>query len=121
MEKPVPKPSIETEAFWEACNRGELLYQKCGACGQVQFYPRARCAKCHGGEMAWERSQGLGTLHTFSIVHRPPTEAFKPDVPYVLPARRPKNSSPLMSAAFLRDSFPGSSLGFLLCLFSGCC
>lgn len=84
VPKPVPKPTFETQAFWDACNRGELLYQKCSACGHVQFYPRSLCAKCHDAGMTWERSQGRGTLHTFSIVHRPPTEAFKPDVPYVL-------------------------------------
>ena len=84
MEKPIPKPTMETAPFWEGCARGELLFQKCRACGHVQFYPRSRCTGCHGQELTWEQSAGRGTIQTFTHVHRAPSEAFKPDVPYVL-------------------------------------
>ncbi len=84
MDKPAPKPTSETVPFWEGCNRSELLFQKCRGCGHVQFYPRTRCTQCHGDALTWERSEGRGTLHTFTVVHRAPTEAFKPDLPYVL-------------------------------------
>lgn len=82
--KPIPIPTPETREFWEAANRGELLFQRCGGCGEVQFYPRPFCAKCLSEQLTWERSAGGGTIHTFTVVHRPPSAAFKADVPYII-------------------------------------
>lgn len=84
MDKPVPMPTPDTAAFWEGCRQGELRYQTCRGCGHVQFYPRARCTACHGSDLDWAVSAGRGTIHSFTVVHRAPSEAFKPDVPYVL-------------------------------------
>ncbi len=84
LAKPRPRPSAETRPFWEGCARGELLYQQCRSCGRVQFYPRAFCAACQGDALDWKRSGGLGTVHTYTIVHRPPSPAFKADLPYVI-------------------------------------
>lgn len=82
--KPAPHVTAETRPFWEACARGELLYQRCEACGKPQFYPRTRCARCHSDRLTWEHSARRGTIHSFTIVHRAPTEAFRADIPYVL-------------------------------------
>jgi len=35
-------------------------------------------------EYDWVRTSGLGTVYSFTIVHRPPVEAFASDVPYVI-------------------------------------
>lgn len=84
MDKPVPRPTAETGPFWEGCRRGELLYQRCRACGHVQFYLRTICAACLADDLEWLRSRGRGTIHTFTVVYRAPSEAFKADVPYAL-------------------------------------
>ena len=84
LQKPVPQPTADTEAFWEGCAHGELRYQQCGACGQVQFYPRPMCTGCQSTNVHWRVSAGRGSLHSYTIVHRPPTPAFKADVPYVI-------------------------------------
>lgn len=84
MARPLPSPNAETLPFWEGCRRGELLYQACGDCGRRQFYPRARCSICHSDRLDWARSGGLGTIHSFTIVHRAPSPAFRADVPYVI-------------------------------------
>jgi uncharacterized protein len=84
MPKPVPVPNAETRPFWEACARGELLYQRCVSCGRAQFYPRAHCAHCHSGGLEWRRSLGVGAVYSHTTVHRAPTPAFKPMVPYVI-------------------------------------
>jgi uncharacterized OB-fold protein len=84
VEKPVPVPTAETRPFWEGCRRGELLYQYCRACGRAQFYPRALCAGCQGGGLEWRCSSGRGSIHSFTVVHRAPSEAFKTEVPYAL-------------------------------------
>jgi len=82
--KPVPRATAETAPFWEGCRRGELLFQRCRACGHAQFYPRVLCAVCSAAELDWERSSMRGTIHSYTVVQRAPSEAFKPDVPYVL-------------------------------------
>lgn len=84
MAKPRPAPSAETRPFWEACARGELLYQYCTACSRAQFYPRAHCAACQAPRPEWRRSAGLGSVYSHTTVHRAPTPAFKPMVPYVI-------------------------------------
>ena len=84
MDKPIPHATAETQPFWEGCRRGELLYQRCRACGHAQFYPRTLCTACLGSDLEWLRSGGRGTVHAFTVVMRAPSEAFKADVPYVL-------------------------------------
>lgn len=81
---PVPLPDKDSETYWSAANQSVLLVQRCTACGKAQFYFRALCHHCHSGDLATERSTGLGTVATFSIVHRPPLSCFKRDVPYVV-------------------------------------
>lgn len=86
MDKPCPNPDPVTSRFWEACNEGILLYQKCAKCQATQPFPRSVCVKC-GAErsaLAWQESGRKGTLSTFSLVHRGPTEAFRQDQPYLL-------------------------------------
>ena len=84
MDKPVPIPTTDTAAYWAGCNRGELLYQRCSACGHVQFYPRRACTQCQGSELAQLPSACKGKIHTFTIVQRPANRAFDSDVPFVI-------------------------------------
>lgn len=86
MDKPCPIPDTMSSRFWEACNEGILLYQECTECKTVQPFPRSICVQC-GAEraaLAWRESARIGTLTTFSLVHRGPTEAFREDQPYLL-------------------------------------
>ena len=82
--KPVPQPTPESQPFWDGCLRGELLYQHCASCIRAQFYPRSACAACGGTALEWRRSEGRGTLHAVTVVYRPPSAAFKLDVPYAV-------------------------------------
>jgi uncharacterized OB-fold protein len=84
MSKPVPVPTTDTAKFWDACNREELLYQRCNTCGGVQFYPRRSCAACQSSDLAWMPSRGRGSIHSFTIVQRPANRAFDGDVPFVI-------------------------------------
>lgn len=82
--KPAPVATADTAAFWAACRDGVLTFQRCRACAESQFYPGAVCRRCRSTDLAWERSGGLGTVHSFTVVHRAPSAAFRADVPYVL-------------------------------------
>jgi uncharacterized OB-fold protein len=82
--KPLPVPNADTQLFWEGCARGELWLQRCPACGTAQFPPRAHCARCHASTPTWERASGRGRVVSHTRVHRPPSPAFKAEIPYVV-------------------------------------
>jgi len=82
--KPAPTPNADTRPFWNSCNEGRLIVQHCRACGHVQFYPRALCVRCGGRELDWRDAAPAGRVYSFTVAHRAPSPAFRPDVPYVL-------------------------------------
>lgn len=82
--KPVPRPNADTRPFWDACNDGRLTFQKCRSCGHAQFYPRSACTACESADLEWRDAAPHGTIHSFTVVHRAPSPAFRADVPYVL-------------------------------------
>lgn len=84
MTRPLPIPTADTRPFWDACARGELVYQYCTACSRPQFYPRSLCVKCHSNVLEWRRSSGFGRVYSHTTVHRAPSPAFKGMVPYVI-------------------------------------
>ncbi|MCC7045941.1 MAG: Zn-ribbon domain-containing OB-fold protein [Alphaproteobacteria bacterium] len=81
--RPAPVPQPESEFFWQKAKEGELWLRHCTACNRIYFYPRDICPSCFSRATDWIRSGGRGTLHSFAIVHRAPTSAFKELVPYV--------------------------------------
>ncbi len=82
--KHLPRPTPETEVFWEGCRKQELLLQRCEQCSEFQFYPRIICTSCASDKLEWVRAGGQGTILTFTIVRRPVSEAYAADVPYVV-------------------------------------
>lgn len=77
---PLPTPSELSEPYWEGCARGELLFQRCDACGSATHTPAVMCARCTARDLRWERSSGLGEIYSWTVVWRPPTPEFV--VPY---------------------------------------
>ena len=84
MKRPLPKPTSDTQHFWDGCAQGELRYQQCTACGVVQLIPRAFCEHCKSRELAWKVSSRQGTLLSFTVVHRAPLPVFQANAPYVI-------------------------------------
>lgn len=84
MKRPLPQPTAETRPFWEGCALGELRYQRCAHCGQVQSIARALCASCQHRALEWRVSTGLGRVLSFTVVHRAPVPALREEVPYVI-------------------------------------
>jgi uncharacterized OB-fold protein len=71
MSKIEPRPSPETQEFWDGCAAGELRLQRCRPCDAHYFPPRPFCPRCLSDEVSWEALSGRGTLHTYIISHRP--------------------------------------------------
>ncbi len=75
--RPLPKPTPETEHFWEGCKQGELRLQKCNDCGHVYFPPRPFCAACSSRSVSVFVASGRATLASYIINerHHPAWEA----------------------------------------------
>jgi uncharacterized OB-fold protein len=76
-------PGALDRHFFEAANRGELLFQRCPACNHRQFYPRQLCTAC-GATPVWETASGRGTVHTFTIIRQNGMPPFKDLLPYAV-------------------------------------
>ena len=68
----------------EGYAKGELRVQRCEACATLQFPPRAVCLACRSAQLAWTTCESKGTIKTFTVVHRAPTDMFKARVPYLI-------------------------------------
>ena len=77
---PVPRPSAAATPYWDACRRGELVYQRCDDCGTIALRPTTVCGNCLGRSLSWAPSAGLGTLYSWTVVWRPQHPSFP--VPY---------------------------------------
>lgn len=83
-DKPIPTSTEDTAQFWEACNDGRFVVQQCTDCGNERFYPAAVCPNCWNTEWEDVELDGNGTVESFTIVNRAPTEAFEGETPYIV-------------------------------------
>ncbi|MEZ4331989.1 MAG: Zn-ribbon domain-containing OB-fold protein [Myxococcota bacterium] len=79
-----PTVDWESRAYWEGAGRGELVLQRCRACGTVQHRPRGICASCLASEVESFVASGRGRVYTFSVVRQNQMPEFRDAVPYVV-------------------------------------
>jgi uncharacterized OB-fold protein len=78
---PLPRPTVMSQAYWDGCAAGRLMFQRCTQCGRAIFNPAPICRWCTSSALQWETSKGAGSVYSWSVVWRPQTPAF--EVPYV--------------------------------------
>jgi len=74
--RPRPAISDDTRFFWEGVERGELLIQRCGACGELRHPPRPMCPRCRGLEWDTVKASGRGHVHSYVVPHHPRMPGF---------------------------------------------
>ncbi|MDA0339741.1 MAG: Zn-ribbon domain-containing OB-fold protein [Proteobacteria bacterium] len=74
--KNLPRPTPETQAYWDAAKEHRLLIQQCGDCSTHQFYPRPHCTHCGSGNMNWVEADGRATIVSFSVINRPVSKVY---------------------------------------------
>lgn len=84
LPRPIPYPTPTAQPFWDALARNELALQRCRACGAWIHYPRSRCTACMAPDLGWEPIEPTGTIHTFTVTHRPTAPVFADQMPQVL-------------------------------------
>lgn len=80
--KPRPRISPDNRPFWEGCRARRLLLPFCTDCGKAHLPPGPVCPHCFSDDLAWRESSGLGTVSSWTIVHKVWFPAFAADVPY---------------------------------------
>ena len=81
---PIPVPSIDNQAFWEACNRGELVIQHCPRCDVLRHPPRPMCPGCRGRGLGWKKVSGLGTVYSYTVTHQAIHPSLRGRVPWTV-------------------------------------
>jgi len=78
---PIPGLTDITRGFFTA---GKLVVQECKNCGNVQHPPEEICHRCHALDLGWKETNGLGTIHSYMVVHHPASPAMRDIVPYAI-------------------------------------
>jgi uncharacterized OB-fold protein len=63
---PQPGFSPQSEAYWLAAGKGELVVQRCSSCGSDRWPISAACFNCQSTESTWAALPGTGKVFTFT-------------------------------------------------------
>jgi uncharacterized OB-fold protein len=63
---------------------GAYVVQRCGACGARWYFARRFCPRCGAPEPDDVVSAGAGEVEAVTVVHRAPSDDWRPAVPYAL-------------------------------------
>jgi uncharacterized OB-fold protein len=81
--RPAPRPTPETQHFWDGTKGGELRLQRCDDCSHAYFPHRPFCPSCGSRSVRIFAASGKGTLHSYVINHRAaPNSGF--EAPYAI-------------------------------------
>lgn len=69
--RPLPRPTPETQHFWDGTLAGELRLQRCADCEHTYFPPRPFCPKCSSRAVRIFKASGRGRLLSYVINQRP--------------------------------------------------
>jgi uncharacterized protein len=82
--KPLPRPNVTSQPFWQAAKKHELKLQRCKSCGAYIYYPRTLCPQDLSSDLEWVTVSGKGTVYSYTIAETPTHPAFTGDVPYTI-------------------------------------
>ena len=68
--RPLPRPTPETQHFWDGTAAGELRLQRCRPCDHTYFPPQPFCPQCASDDIEIVRASGRGSLYSYVITHR---------------------------------------------------
>ena len=69
-QRPVPAPDEASAPFFAGAARGELMLQRCNACGAFMWPVKPRCVDCFSGDVEWTPAAGRAMLYSFAVVHQ---------------------------------------------------
>lgn len=85
--KPAPEPAAFEAPYWEGAKAGKLILQRAKGSDLFIFPPMIGAPPwCAGAELEWVTigSDIIGTVYTYTIIHRAFHKAFVEEVPYAV-------------------------------------
>ena len=76
VKRPKPGMSDDTRFFWEGCDAGKLLIQRCTQCQTLRHPPAPVCIECHSFDWDSVQASGRASLYSFVIMHYPEVAPF---------------------------------------------
>ena len=65
-----PRPNEDSQPFWDATAEGRFTLQRCTACDEVIWWPKAICPACSSFDLEWFDATGHGKVYSYTVVHR---------------------------------------------------
>lgn len=72
--------------WWTALKEGNLFLPRCRDCRRFFFPPQSTCPHCGSGEWERVRSNGVGSVYSWVVIHVALDARFEKDVPYTIVA-----------------------------------
>src|SRR5256885_19661 len=69
---PAPQIPDVSAGFWDLCDRRVLGAPRCRRCRSWFFPPTLLCSSCHSRDWDFEPTAGVGTVYSFTVVHKAP-------------------------------------------------
>ncbi len=84
-KKFVPRPTPETQAYWDGLQQQSFMLQRCNVCQRAYFYPRPFCPQldCHSRDVTRFQASGKGAIYSF-VINTRPMPGFEDEVPYII-------------------------------------
>lgn len=79
-----PRPTPETQPFWDAAADGRIELARCDNCGLLPWYPRSICPNCQSQSRTWEQLSGRGTVYSYSVTRAGGGRAWREHLPFVV-------------------------------------
>ncbi len=70
-QRKLPRPTPETQHYWDGTRVEELRLQKCNDCRETYFPPRPFCPHCSSRNVSVFAASGKATLYSYVISHIP--------------------------------------------------
>ena len=83
-QRPMPLPDALSAPFWDAAARDQLQMQSCESCGRMAYPPEISCRACGGDRLSFRPLSGRATLHSWTVLHDPPSPGFRDRLPVIL-------------------------------------
>ena len=83
MSKVVPRPTPDTQPYFDAASRGVLSLPRCDECQELFFYPRSWCPRCSSDRLTWVDCSGRATLYSYVIASHA-AQGFDDEAPYAI-------------------------------------
>jgi uncharacterized OB-fold protein len=79
-----PRTNEDSAPFWAATAEGRFTLQRCTACDNVVWWPRALCPACSSFDLVWFDAAGEGTVYSYTVVHQSQGRSWNDATPYVV-------------------------------------